>query len=163
MPVEFFQPAMARVVEHARPEQLGLADDHGLGMLRDLVGAQRGVKTAHHDRHAAPPVFGRDLVGALGGVGLDADGDEIGGRVERDRLHAIVVEAELDVFWREAGERRGGQRLHLPGADVGAVAAMAADARMDECDFHRTAASDSGAASTLAARGGARPMIQSQL
>ena len=66
------------------------------------------MEAAHHDRHAAAPVFAGDLVGALCGVGLDADRDEIGRLVEGNRLHAVVVEAHLDIARREAGERRGG-------------------------------------------------------
>ena len=75
-------------------------------------------------------VFAGDLVGAPRGVGLDADRDEVGRLVERDLLHPIVVEAHVDVRRRQPGDRRGRQRLHLPGADV-ALPGAPADARMD--------------------------------
>ena len=93
------------------------------------------MEAAHDDRHAAPAVLAGDLVGALRGVRLDADRDEIGGLVVRDGLHPIVVEAHLDVGRREAGDRRRRQRLHLPGADV-TLSRPAPDARMDERQSH---------------------------
>ena len=165
--VEFFEAAVAGVVEDAGPEDFGFAADDGLGVAGDLVGAERGVEAAHDDGHAAAAIVGGDLVGALGGVGFDAEGDEVGGLVERDRLHAVVVKPDLDVARGEAGEGGGGERLHLPSADVAAVAAAASDARMDDRDSHtRRGGAHAGATGADAAgarREGARPMIQSQL
>ena len=67
------------------------------GVLARLRRAPASVKAAHHDRHAAAAILGGDLVGAPGGVGLDADRHQVRRLVVRDRLHAIVVEADLDV------------------------------------------------------------------
>jgi hypothetical protein len=131
------QAAVAGIVQHVRPGDLGLADDHRFGVARHLVGTKRGVKAAHHDRNFTPAIFGRDLVGTLGGVGLDADGDEVGGLVERNVLHPVVVEFHGDILRGEAGEGGGGQRLHLPGADV-FLPGPAADAGVDDGESHRT-------------------------
>ena len=86
---------------------------------------------------------------------------------------AGLLETHRDIVRRETGERGGGQRLHLPRADVTPIAGMAADAGMDERDLHGISAA-TGASSRPAWGGamgatgavgnaGARPMIQSQL
>ncbi len=139
--------AMARVVDDLGPDVLRLAEHHAFGIARHFVGRQRGVKAAHHHRHAALPVLAGDLVGALGGVGLDGNGHEIRRFVERNRLHAIVVKADVDVGRRQAHQHRDRQRLHLPGAHV-AHARAAADGRVDERQSHRAipARRSSGAA-----------------
>jgi hypothetical protein len=123
------------VVQHLAPEGLRLAHYHRLGVSRDLVRAQAGVESAHDHRHAAPAVFRGDLVGALGGVGLDGQRDQVRRLVEGHLLHPVVVEADVDVLRGEAGNEGGRQRLHLPGPDVG-LALSPADAGMDQRKPH---------------------------
>ena len=76
-------------------------------MLGDFIRNERGVHSAHHHRHTARPVLARDLIGASGRVGLDADGNQIGRLVERDGLESVVVEADLDVAQREVANDVG--------------------------------------------------------
>ena len=90
---------------------------------RHFVRAERRVKAAHHDRHAAAAVFAGDLVRALGGVRLDADRDEVGRLVEGDRLHPVVVEADVDVGRRQPGDRS--RRAAAPSATCGCTSAPA--------------------------------------
>ena len=71
-PVELLQTAISQIVQQPRPGLPGLSDDDGLGVLRHFLGAERGVNPAHRHRHAAPPVFARDLISAARGIGLDA-------------------------------------------------------------------------------------------
>ena len=102
---------------------------------------------------------GTVLAGAARGVGLDAQRDEIGRLVVGNSLHAIVIEADVDIPRCQAGDRRRRQRFHLPRTEV-ALSLAAADARMDEREPHDAARSDAGRA---APRRLSRPMIQSQL
>jgi hypothetical protein len=133
--VASLQAPVARVVDDLRPELLRFAADDGFRVTCHFVRAKRRVEAAHHDRHAPLAVFGGDLVGAPGGVSLDTQRDQIAWLVERNGLHPVVVKTHLDVFGRQAGHRRGGQRLHLPGADV-ALARSAPDAGMDDGQTH---------------------------
>ena len=148
--VKRLQHPVPRVIDHLGPDCLGLADHHGVGIVGNFVRHQRGMKPAHDNGHPAPTVFRRDLVGAFGGVGLDRNGDEVGGVVEGNGFHPVVVEGGLDLKWRQRLQRRDRQRFHLPGAHV-ILALAAPDRGVDESDFHATA-------------GRSRwPMIQSQL
>ena len=56
--IELLEPAVAGVVDHlAARASSASPHDHRLGVSRDFVRAERRVKSAHHDRHAAPAVF----------------------------------------------------------------------------------------------------------
>ena len=136
--IDGLQPAAAGIVDDLRPQILCLADDHRLGVILHLVRHQRGVKSTHHHGHAATAEFRCDLVGALGGVGLDRNSDEIGWPVVSDRLHPIVVERDPYILRGERGERGDRQRLHLPRAHV--VGAGPAPHRgMHQCQAHYAA------------------------
>ena len=128
--VEFFQSAVPGIVNHTRPEQLGLAAYHGFGMFCDLVRAEGRVKSAHDDWHTSPAIRSGDLIRAFRGVGFHTDGNEIGWLIEGDLLHSVIVEANLDILRCQPGKGRRGQRLHLPGADV-FLPRLPTDARMD--------------------------------
>ncbi len=96
------------------------------------------MEPAHHHGHAAAAVLAGDLIGTLGGVGLDRDGHEIGRPVERDRFHAVVVERDLDVLRGERGEHGDRQRLHLPRAHI-VDARLAPDRGMHQGQAHHAA------------------------
>src|SRR4029453_684241 len=134
--VNRLHPSMTEIVDQPRPEAFRLTDDHAFRVLGDFVRAERGMEAAHHHRYAPPSILAGDLVGALRRVGLDADCHQIRGLVERDLLHAIVVEADVHVARRETRDRRRRQGLHLPGPDV-ALALATPDARVDERESHR--------------------------
>ena len=155
---------MTRVVNHARPKLFGFAADNGFSMSRDFIRAVRGMKPAHDDRHAAFAKFGCDLIGAFCRVGLDADSDEVGRLVERNRFHPVIVKTDFNVARRQSGESSGRQRLHLPGADV-FLSRLSTNAGMDDRQAHEVRA-----ASTAGRAGwkpfplfAGRPMTQSQL
>jgi hypothetical protein len=136
--VAFFGRPGAVIVDDLLPHGLGLADDDGLGVLLDLFRDEARVKAAHDHGHAPAAVLAGDLVAAPGGVGLDGHGDEVRGLVEGQLLHAVVVEAHLDVIRRQGRDERRGQRLHLPGLDV-LLAGAAADAGVDQGEAERAA------------------------
>ena len=126
---------MPQVVDDLRPHALGFADYDCIGVARHFVGNERGVEAAHHHRYAARAVLTGDLVRARRGVRLDRNGHGVGRLIERNGLHSIVVEGEVDVGRREGGEVGHRERLHLPGADVALAGAMS-DGGMDEGEFH---------------------------
>ena len=123
------------VVDEAGPGLLSLADHHCLCVLRDFIGTQRCMEPTHDHRHATTAIFAGDLIGTLRRVRLDADRDEVRRLVERDQFHAVVIETHVHVSGRQSREGGGGQRLHLPRADV-TLPGAAADARMDDREFH---------------------------
>ena len=124
---------MAGIVDDGLPLALCFADDNGIGIQRRLVRAERCVKAAQHDRHAALPIFSGDLVGAPRRIRLDADRDEVGFLIEWNRFEPIVVKADIDVVGRQAREDGRGQRFHLPASYVFLIARPASDAGMDQC------------------------------
>jgi hypothetical protein len=113
--VEALEPAAARVTDHALPDPLGIALDHRVGVLQALVRKKRRVIASHHHPHAAAAELGGDLVRPPRGVGLDREGGEVGGLVERDRLESLVEERGFDVRGSEAFEDGEAQRLHRVG------------------------------------------------
>ena len=42
--VKFLQPTVPCIINHARPESFGFADNDGFGVLRDFIRAKRGVE-----------------------------------------------------------------------------------------------------------------------
>src|SRR5688572_23545866 len=117
-------------------------------MPRDFIRAEAGVEAAHDNRHATFPILARDLIRAFRGVGLDADCDQIRPLIEGDQFHPIIVEANLDILWRESRERRGGQWLHLPGSNVASIAGMTANTGVDDGDPHEARLSSNDAEET---------------
>src|SRR5947199_10547992 len=149
---------MLCVIERSWPQFLRFASHDCFGVSRYFLRTEAGMKAAHHHWHAASPIFAGDLVGPFCGVGLDAHRHKIGRFIERDRLHPLVIETHVHIARSQSGEGCGGQRLHLPGADVTLVTAPPPNAWMDERELH--AAAD---ATAPTGADGARPMIQSQL
>jgi hypothetical protein len=96
------------------------------------------VETAHDHRHAAAAEFAGDLIGPLGRIGLDRDGDEIGRPVERNLLHPVIMEGDSDVLRRQCRQQGDRQRLHLPGAHV-VDAGAPPDRRMYQRQAHQAA------------------------
>src|ERR1043166_7362565 len=99
---------MPGIIDDAGPKRFSFAANHGFGVEGDFVGTEGGVEAAHDNRDAPFSVLGGNLVGAFGGVSFDADGGQIGWFIERYLLHAIVVEAHVDVPGSQAGEGGGG-------------------------------------------------------
>ena len=126
---------MAQVVQHFGPHRFGFAGDDALAEAGRLLRHQRRVETAQHHRHAAPAVFAGDFVGAPRRVGFHRQSDGIGGLVEGNALHAVVVEAQFDVRRRQSGQGGDGQRLHLPGAQIPAPGPVA-HGRLDQGQPH---------------------------
>jgi hypothetical protein len=140
------QPSAACIGDDAGPQRLGVAGEDAVGELLRLVRNERDVVAAEDDGDTAAVIFGGDLVGALGGVRLHGDGDEVGRVVEANRLDALVEVGDLHVVRSEPRQRGDGQRLHLPGAHV-LLRALAPDLRRDEGDFHAESGSLHGSIS----------------
>src|SRR5260370_41759296 len=87
--------------------------------------------------YAAAVIFGGNLIGPFGCVGLDGDGCQMGRLVKVDALYALVEIGDLDIGRRQARQCGDGERLHLPGAHV-FLADFSADMWSNECDLHES-------------------------
>ena len=104
-------------------------------MFGGFSGQQGGVHAAQDDRHAALAKGGADLVGAPGGEGFDADGDQVGRLVVGDRFQAVIVQRELHIRRGQRGQHAQRQRLHARLVHEQAVF-QAANIGTDEGDLH---------------------------
>ena len=118
-------PGPGRVVAHElRPRVLGLADHEHVHLAAQLLGAQRREGTAHHHQlPAAPEGLGELEHPPL--VDHEArDPDDVGVRVEIDRLDVLVAEHDLVGRRRQPRDRRQcevGEHAPLPKARQNAV------------------------------------------
>ena len=120
-----FEPSGPEVADHLVPDRFRLADHDRFGVLFDLFGKQGRMEAAHDDGDVALSVFAGDLVRPFRRIGLHRNCYRVGRFVEGDLLHPVVVEADRHVSGRQARDRRGGQRFHLPRTDVTLVPDMA--------------------------------------
>ena len=70
---------------------------HRVGVPGRLVGQQRGMDAADHDRHAPCPQLVGDRVGPQRRAGDGRDAHQVGVEVEVQRLDAFVLDRDLGV------------------------------------------------------------------
>ena len=133
--VDRLQPVVTGVINHFRPAEFSVANIDGVRVRGTLLGKQGRMGAAKNDGNPAGPVFGSDLVGASGGVDLDADGDQVRRLIIGDLFHAIVEQHTIDIGRSQPGEDAQTERFHPRLIDIEAVL-LAADVRHNEGDFH---------------------------
>jgi hypothetical protein len=72
------QLARRRIGQNLRPDRLGLAHDHGIGVLKRLLWKHGRMNAAKDHGFARAAVGVRDLVGPSGLDGHGRDADQIG-------------------------------------------------------------------------------------
>jgi hypothetical protein len=78
------------ILEHFGENFLGFTDTDGIGVFRDLVSVERGVRATHEDGDAAFPEPGRDLVAAQRRDGPDGNGDDVDVGIEIDLFGRVI-------------------------------------------------------------------------
>ena len=107
-------------------ETLGLPHDNGFRVLGHLVGAERCMKAAHHDRDRPFSVLAGDLVGSHRRIRLDAQCHQVRRLIVRNLLKPVVVKHALHIGRCEARQHAQAEWFHAGLVHIQAVV-LAAD------------------------------------
>lgn len=102
--------AGAQVREKPGPGLFGHADDNTVGILSGFFGQKRYVNSTQDNRNIAAAKMAGKRVGAPRSAGKDADGNQIGRKIQWNRIHAFIDEAELHIRNRLPDGGKGGER-----------------------------------------------------
>ena len=86
---------MFEIVEELVDHEFGLADHHGVAMLERFLRHEARMDAAHDHRHTPRAERIRDLVAAIDVTRHRGDADEVGLKVEIDRLDILVGQNHL--------------------------------------------------------------------
>jgi hypothetical protein len=94
------------VFQELRPRVLRLVNEDDVHFVAELLGTERGERTAGHDELSAPPELRRDLEDAALVDHIAGEADDVRVDLEVDRLDVLVHEDDVVLARRDAGDGR---------------------------------------------------------
>jgi hypothetical protein len=111
--------APVSVMDHLGPYLLGISHHHTVGELESLFGQEGGVESPHDHWNASGPIHGRDLVGPAGGIGFHGHSHQVGGGIQVETLHLLILERAVVPGRGQAV--KDGERKRFHGSSRGAT------------------------------------------
>ena len=107
------QLAVGKITQQLRPGIFGVADDDGIGVRLGVVGNERYVRPAEHDRDAALPKMIGQFISAHRRAGDDGQPNEVGIKIKRHIGNAFIEQLQINGNFRRNQRRQRGQRQRL--------------------------------------------------